>query len=65
MAQGYKLFLFWVVCDKELSIRCNDGVQTSKIFQQLLQAREQLFNQGMFNGIVDVTVLYLTMGDGG
>jgi hypothetical protein len=54
-----------VVCDKELSMQCNDAVQTSRIFQQLLQARDWLFDQGMLNGIVDVAMPYLTMGDGG
>jgi hypothetical protein len=54
-----------VVCDEELLIQLDDGVQTSGIFQQLLQARDRLFNPGMLTGIVDVTMPYLTMGDSG
>ena len=56
---------FLVVCDKELSMQRDDGVRTSGIFQQSLQARDRLFDPGMLNGIVDVAVPYLTMGDGG
>ena len=62
---GYIFFPFLVVCDEELSIQHDDGLQTSGIFQQLLQARDWLFNLGMLNGIVDVAVPYLKMGDGG
>ena len=56
---------FLVVCDKELLMQRNDGVRTSGIFQQSLQARDQLFDPGMLSGIVDVAVPYLTMEDGG
>ena len=56
---------FLVVCDEELLMQLDDGVQTSGIFQQLLQARDRLFDPGMLNGIVDVAVSYLTMGGGG
>ena len=45
---------FLVVCDEELLMQLDDGVQTSGIFQQLLQARDRLFDPGMLNGIVDV-----------
>jgi hypothetical protein len=56
---------FLVICDKELLMQLDDGVRTSGIFQQSLQARDRLFDPGMLNGIVDVAVPYLTMGDGG
>jgi hypothetical protein len=56
-------FSFLVVCDKELSIQRDDGVLTSGICQQLLQAQDRLFDQGILNGIVDVTVPYLTIKD--
>ena len=56
---------FLVVCDEELLMQLDDGVQTSGIFQQLLQARDRLFDPGMLNGIVDVAMPYLTMRDGG
>jgi hypothetical protein len=62
---SYKIFLFFVVCGEELSIQRDDGMLTSGIFQQSLQARDRLFDQGMLNGIVDVAVPYLMMGDGG
>ena len=40
-------------------------VQMSGIFQQLLQVRDRVFDQGMLSNIVDVAMPYLTMGDGG
>ena len=65
MARGLYKFPFLVVCDEEPSIQCNDGVQTSGIFQQLLQVQDRVFDQGMLSNIVDVAMPYLTMGDGG
>ena len=63
-AGAVKFSFFVVVCDKELSMQRDDGVQTSEIFQQLLQARDWLFDPGMLNDIVDVAVPYSTMEDG-
>jgi hypothetical protein len=61
-AEAIKFSFFFVVCGKELSIQRDDGVLTSGIFQQSLQAQDRLFNQGMLYGIVDVAMPYLMWG---